>query len=261
MRTTVPQHTMEVSALTLVADAVSKSFGGLRAVDSVSFEVRPGQLVSLVGPNGAGKTTCFHTLAGSLPLTSGRVSVGGEDISRLRPDQRAARGVGRTFQTTSLFNGLTCVENVQVALSARRPYSILRSLLTPWRTPDTTAEAIELLERVGAAGHAHEQADELSYGAQRRLAVAVALATEPEYLLLDEPAAGLNPKESRSFGELLRSLVSDGMGVLLVEHDMGLVMEVSDWVHVLAQGRTLAAGEPAEVRNDPAVVAAYLGRR
>lgn len=248
--------------MTLVAQSVSKHFGGLRAVDGVSFEVERGQLFSLVGPNGAGKTTCFHTLTGFLPPTSGTVHVDGRDISRLRPDQRVLVGMARTFQTTTLFNGLTCIDNVQVALARRHPHSVVRSLLMPWSSPDLRDRAELLLERVGVVDHRSARADELSYGAQRRLAVAIALATDPQFLLLDEPAAGLNPRESDAFGRLLRSLVDDdGLGVLLVEHDMRLVMEVSDWVHVLTQGRTLTAGRAEDVRNDPAVIAAYLGRR
>jgi len=247
--------------MTLVAHEVSKHFGGLKAVDSVSFEVERGQLFSLVGPNGAGKTTCFHTLTGFLPPTAGRVEVDGRDITRMRPDQRNRVGVARTFQTTTLFNGLTSMENVQIALSRRHPHGVLRSLLMPWSTPDLRERAEALLERVDVVDQRHLRADELSYGAQRRLAVAVALATEPQFVLLDEPAAGLNPRESDAFGRLLRSLVADGMGVLLVEHDMRLVMEVSDWVHVLTQGRTLTAGRAEDVRNDPEVIAAYLGRR
>jgi len=247
--------------LTLVANEISRHFGGLRAVDKVSFAVEKGELFSLVGPNGAGKTTCFHTLTGFLMPTAGTITVGGCDVSRLRPDQRVAAGISRTFQTTTLFNGLTSVENVQVALSRSRRHSIVRSLLMPWRSTDLRTRAEELLEHVGATDHLNLRADELSYGAQRRLAVAIALATEPQFVLLDEPAAGLNPRETESFGRLLRSLVDEGLGVLLVEHDMRLVMEVSDRVHVLAQGRTLTAGTPEAVRNDPAVIAAYLGRR
>lgn len=247
--------------MTLVAKDVSKHFGGLRAVDQVSFEVERGQLFSLVGPNGAGKTTCFHTLTGFLPLTGGTVHVDGRDVSRMRPDQRVGVGMARTFQTTTLFNGLTCVDNVSVALARRHPHSLVRSLLLPWATPNFAAQAEEILERVGIVDSRHARADELSYGAQRRLAVAIALATEPHFILLDEPAAGLNPKESDAFGQLLRSLAASNVGVLLVEHDMRLVMEVSDWVHVLAQGRTLIAGKPEDVRRDPEVIAAYLGRR
>lgn len=245
----------------LKTHAITKKFGGLTAVNEVSLSLGSGQLVSLVGPNGAGKTTCFNLVTGFIPLTSGRVTIGDTDITTARPHQRVRMGVTRTFQTTSLFNGLSALQNVQVALSRTHHLPLMEVLLPFGRNTVSAERALELLETVGIAQRANDGADQMSYGDQRRLAVAIALATSPKFLLLDEPAAGLNPLESTKFGQLLRSLVSDGLGVLLVEHDMRLVMQVSDHVHVLATGRTLAAGPPQEVRENPDVVAAYLGRR
>jgi branched-chain amino acid transport system ATP-binding protein len=245
--------------MSLVADGVSKRFGGLAAVDNVDLSVSPGELVSLVGPNGAGKTTCFNLITGFLPVTAGRVLVDGTDVTRLRPDQRVRHGVVRTFQTTSLFTKLTALENVELALLRERRDPWWRVVL-PVRLSTGADRARELLAMVGIADKAEQRADAMAYGDQRRLAVAIALATSPRYLLLDEPAAGLNTRESELLGRLLRELVDRGLGILLVGHDMNLVMSVSDRVVVLATGRTMATGTPEEIRRHPDVIEAYLGK-
>ncbi|MCU1606666.1 MAG: amino acid/amide transporter ATP-binding protein 1, family [Modestobacter sp.] len=247
--------------MSLRADDLVRHFGGVVAVGGVSLEVQPGRVVGLVGPNGAGKTTCFNLLTGFLRPTSGRIFVDDRDISGLRPDQRVSVGVSRTFQQTTLFGGLSARDNVVLALhrNDREPWWRV-ALPVPGHTARLGRAAMEILERVGIAPVAALRADSLAYGDQRRLAIAVALGSAPRYVLMDEPAAGLNPRESAQLALLLGELRADGLGILIVEHDMPLIMSVADHVVVLTNGQQLAAGTPAEIRTDPEVVAAYLGR-
>jgi branched-chain amino acid transport system ATP-binding protein len=247
--------------VSLRADGLVRHFGGVVAVGGVSLEVQPGRVVGLVGPNGAGKTTCFNLLTGFLRPTSGRISVDGRDISDLRPDQRVSVGVSRTFQQTTLFGSLCARDNVVLALhrNHREPWWRV-ALPLPGHAPGLGRTAMEILERVGIAPVAALRADSLAYGDQRRLAIAIALASAPRYLLMDEPAAGLNPRESERLALLLGELRTAGLGILIVEHDMPLIMSAADHVVVLNSGQQLAAGTPAEIRSNPEVVAAYLGR-
>ena len=241
----------------------TKRFGGLVAVDGVSFEVPTTGVTAVIGPNGAGKTTLFNLISGALEPTSGRVLFEGEDVTRLAPEKRAARGLVRTFQLVKLFADLTAVENVAVGAHLKSRGGLLAALLG---TPATRAmerrvdeKARALLDRVGLGAVADRRADTLSYGRRRLLEVARALAAEPRLLLLDEPAAGLDAEESARLSSLIRAVAAEGTSVLLIEHDMQLVMNTADQVVVVDFGRKIAQGTPAEVKADPAVIAAYLG--
>ena len=247
----------------LEASNVSKVFGGLVAVNDVSFTVPRKGIVSLIGPNGAGKTTFFNCMTGLYRPTTGRVVFGGRDITAKRPDIVTRAGVARTFQNIKLFRTMTAIENVQVGMHAR-----LRSRLTGMvlHTPfnrreekDAHEKARELLRFVGLRRH-NELAMNLPYGDQRRLEIARALASDPQLLLLDEPTAGMNPQESEELRQLMETLRSErGVSVLLIEHDMKVVMNVSDRITVLDHGEKIAEGSPQEVRTNPRVVEAYLG--
>ncbi len=247
----------------LTVENATKRFGGLVAVDGVSFEVPTTGVTAVIGPNGAGKTTLFNLISGALEPTSGRVLFEGEDVTRLAPEKRAARGLVRTFQLVKLFADLTAVENVAVGAHLKSRGGLLAALL---RTPATRAmerrvdeKARALLDRVGLGAVADRRADTLSYGRRRLLEVARALAAEPRLLLLDEPAAGLDAEESARLSSLIRAVAAEGTSVLLIEHDMQLVMNTADQVVVVDFGRKIAQGTPAEVKADPAVIAAYLG--
>jgi len=247
----------------LQAERLSISFGGVRAIDDVSLAVEPGLVFSIIGPNGAGKTTLFNVFSGLYVPHQGRVRFAGEDITGMSPHRLARRGLSRTFQNLQIFFRMTAVENVMVGRHRHEATGILSELLhlpAVARQNRRTREAARAaLARVGLKTEAERPAGSLPYGALKRLEIARALASEPMVLLLDEPAAGCNPVETQELEGVIRSIVKDGVTVVLVEHDMRLVMNISDRIHVLANGRTLAEGSAAEIRSNPAVVEAYLG--
>lgn len=235
----------------LEVDAVTVRFGGNLALDEVSFSAEPGCVTGLIGPNGAGKTTLFNVVSGLLAPTSGRVRLDGRDITRLSPTRRARKGVARTFQRLELFTMLDVRENILVAADTYRRWSRDR------RDPGTRVE--EIIERVGLRDVADVRTSALPTGQGRLVELARALACDPKVLLLDEPAAGQDEDETACFAELLAGLASEGRAVVLVEHDMTLVMQACDPIHVLDFGKVLAAGTPTEIRSDAAVLEAYLG--
>jgi len=247
----------------LEVDQLTLQFGGLTALDNVSFDIKEGEILGLIGPNGAGKTTCFNAITGVYKPTSGTIRFNGESLAGRKRFQITQSGIARTFQNIRLFPTMTALENVLVGADAQHTTGIVSAL---FRLPKHRREeiaghdlAMELLRFMGLAKQADELAANLSYGDQRRLEIARAMATQPKLICLDEPAAGFNPQEKRVLMDLIRKVRDRGFTVLLIEHDMRLVMGVTDRIVVLEFGKKIAEGAPAEIRDNPAVIAAYLG--
>lgn len=247
----------------LQLDHVTMRFGGVVALDDVNFHIDKGEILGLIGPNGAGKTTCFNVMTGVYTATSGTVTFDGQSLAGLKRFQITKRGIARTFQNIRLFPDMTALENVMVGGDANHKTSVGGAIIRSPRHRREEAEgrerAYELLKFMGIADRAGDAARNLPYGYQRRLEIARALATNPKLVCLDEPAAGFNPAEKQELMELIRQIRGQGYTVLLIEHDMGLVMGVTDRIVVLDFGKIIATGTPTEVQNNPDVIAAYLG--
>ena len=247
----------------LTINNLSKSFGGVHAVQDVSFTVKEGNIHSVIGPNGAGKTTLFNLITGVYTPTRGEILLNGENVAAMPPDALARRGMSRTFQNLQVCMNMTAIDNVMVGAHLRLNQNLFASMLrlTSVRRADAACrdEAAGLMEFVGVGRHIDDEAGQMSYGALKRLEIARALAAKPKVLLLDEPAAGLNHTETGEIEALIRKVAQSGVTVVLVEHDMKLVMNLSDHILVLDYGKKLAEGTAAEVRANPDVVAAYLG--
>jgi branched-chain amino acid transport system ATP-binding protein len=249
---------------TLEAKGLTRRFGGLIAVNNVSFTVNRGEIFGLIGPNGAGKTTLFNLVTGLMPPSSGQMLYQGAEISRLHPHQVATRGIARTFQNIRLFGNLSALENVMIAQHVHSRSGVFLGVLglppAPQEERSIRQRALELLALVGLGDRADEQAQNFAYGNQRRLEIARALALQPQVLLLDEPAAGMNPNEKHQLSDFIRQIRDQfNLTILLIEHHVPLVMGLCDRIAVLDFGQLIALGDPAQVKTDPAVIEAYLG--
>ncbi len=253
----------------LQANGLSMDFGGLRAVDRVDIAIDQGEIIALIGPNGAGKTTFFNCVTGMYTPTEGSVTIARpgeseENITGRKPDKIAARGLARTFQNIRLFPNMTVLENVMIGRDCRLASGILGAVFRNRRTREEEElvihDSYQILKKIGIERHVNDLAKNLPYGAQRRLEIARALATEPFLLLLDEPAAGMNPQETRALDELiLRLRETEHLTIFLIEHDMSLVMRLSERIYVMDYGKLIAHGSPQEIKSNPVVIKAYLG--
>lgn len=248
----------------LKVDKITKRFGGLTAVDDFYLAIEPNEIVGLIGPNGAGKTTVYNMITGIYTPTKNKIFFKKEDITGLKPDKIAKKGIARTFQNIRLLNNLSVLDNVMIGTHLRLQSNLFSAI---FRLPSYVKEekelynkSMELLKRVDLTEYAHEIAGGLPYGKQRKLEIVRALATEPQLLLLDEPAAGMNPQESRELVNFIRQIRDEfGITIFLIEHDMKVVMEICERILVLDYGKTIAEGKPDEIKNDPEVIKAYLG--
>lgn len=253
----------------LNVSSMSMHFGGIHAVDKVDLDIRPGEIVALIGPNGAGKTTFFNCLTGIYNPTTGDIMLNPPHQARpvrlngLKPNKVTEKGMARTFQNIRLFQNMTVLENVMIGRHCRTSSFIAGAIFRTRHNRQEEREIIErsyqIIQKVGLEEVVNENASNLSYGAQRRLEIARALATDPFLLLLDEPAAGMNPQETNDLDELITQIRDDGLSILLIEHDMKLVMSISDRIFVMDYGKKIAQGTPEAVRANPAVIKAYLG--
>ena len=248
----------------LKAEKVSEVFGGLKAVSDFNFYINKGELVGLIGPNGAGKTTAFNMITGVYEPTTGTIDFDGKSIVGLKPYQITQRGIARTFQNIRLFSELSVLDNVQIAYHSHVKYTVAEAVIRLGRyfreEKEIEEKSMALLKIFKLDDKAHEMAKNLPYGAQRRLEIARALAAQPKLLLLDEPAAGMNPQETKELMEMIRWIRKEfGLTVLLIEHDMSLVMGICERIYVLEYGVIIAKGTPDEIKRDPEVIRAYLG--